>query len=87
MLGTLLIYARCTYRVAELLGPNADSETLFMIDEGGTILAASIGLTLMHPGFVFRGFWSLNRARDEANGKVEIIRQGADGIALRVREV
>lgn len=56
-IAIVCIFFRTCYRISELLGgfdgPVAALQTIFMAWEGGLILAASFGLTVMHPGLCF----------------------------------
>ena len=58
----LAIFIRSCYRVAELEsgfgGKLANEEIPFMILEGSMITIATIALSIVHPGMIFRERWS-----------------------------
>ncbi|KAK8912577.1 Sphingoid long-chain base transporter RSB1 [Metarhizium anisopliae] len=60
-IATIAIFIRCVYRLAELqegfAGKLANDEVLFMIFEGPMITLAAIAITILHPGFCFKGAW------------------------------
>lgn len=70
--ATITIYVRSCYRVAELKsgfdGALANDEVTFMILEGAMVSLAALGLTIMHPGPVFKDFWKVDVARKRING-------------------
>ncbi|KAH6669475.1 RTA1 like protein-domain-containing protein [Halenospora varia] len=57
-IGTMAIFIRCVYRIAELAGGWANSvmrdEVGFIILDGGMCVAAVLSLTLAHPGIFFK---------------------------------
>jgi hypothetical protein len=59
--GTLAIFVRSIFRVAELRegfdGPLANDEVTFMILEGAMMVIATLCLTVLHPGYCFGGYW------------------------------
>jgi hypothetical protein len=60
-LATLTILTRSAYRVAELSGgfkgKLANNQITFMILEGTMVIIACLCLTILHPGFCFKGYW------------------------------
>ncbi|TEY52903.1 hypothetical protein BOTCAL_0253g00060 [Botryotinia calthae] len=76
-LATITILIRSIYRCVELSGGFngplfVGHEVEFMILEGVMISAATIGLTLLHPGIAMRGAWA------EANFKFRSKNQGLE---------
>lgn len=59
--ATLTIFIRSVFRCAELSGgfngSLANNEVTFMVLDGAMISIAVIGLTLLHPGLIWRGEW------------------------------
>ena len=51
-----------------------------MILEGAMVSIASLALTIMHPGPIFRGFWKLAYARARLTG-----RASPDGVPLEMK--
>lgn len=59
--ATILIFIRSAYRVAELQdgfdGKIANNEAGFVVLESVMVMLACISLTVLHPGFAFKGAW------------------------------
>ena len=66
--ATVATFVRSCFRIAELRGGFggrlANQQVSFMILEGAMIAVAVLALTVAHPGFVFKGCWKLQRAKE-----------------------
>ena len=82
--AVITIYVRSIFRVAELQGgfnsALANDQVTFMILEGAMVSIASLALTIMHPGPIFREFWKLAHARARLSG-----RASPDGVPLELK--
>ena len=58
-----------------------------MILEGLMVIVACIALTVMHPGFVFKAFWKLSRAREGLYGVSDMVGGVKGGVPLSRRNV
>lgn len=86
-----MIFIRSCFRVAELQGgfggALANQEVTFMILEGAMIIIASIALTVMHPGTIFKEAWKLDKARAALRGDSQMVGEGKGGISLNERRI
>ncbi|KAG5950602.1 hypothetical protein E4U53_004766 [Claviceps sorghi] len=78
--STLLILARCAYRVAELKdgydGHLIQEEAPFIVMEGVTIVLAAVALSFGHPGLVFNREAAAERSKswgEESGGVQEVV--------------
>ena len=58
----------------------ANDQVTFMILEGAMVSIASLALTIMHPGPIFRDFWKLAYARARLSGHTSL-----DGVPLEMK--
>ena len=61
-------------------GALANDQVTFMILEGAMVSIASLALTIMHPGPIFRSFWKLGYARARLSGRASL-----DGVPLEMK--
>ena len=88
------ILVRCIFRCAELFGgfdsSLANNETLFMLLDGTLMIAASIMLTVAHPGLTMGGYWHTAtfhlRTKKAATAEKLSFLQSNDNSAINLQE-